>query len=1116
MRGRESHAAKLPDVRCAVCNEELPGTFPYCPFCGAAVAGPAPRGREERKIVTVLFADLVGFTARAERLDPEDVRALLEPYHAYLRSELERFGGTVEKFIGDAVMALFGAPVAHEDDPERAVRAALAIRDWAVEQGEELQVRVAVNTGEALVALDARPGEGEAMAAGDVVNTAARLQSAAPLNGVLVGEQTFRATASAIDYRETEPVTAKGKSDPVPAWEAFRVLSSFGVDESQRAVASLVGRGRELDLLSSTLGRVREERSPQLVTLVGVPGIGKSRLVHELAGIVDSEQELITWRQGRSLPYGDGVTFWALAEIVKAQAGILESDASEQAEEKLGRAVGAVAADGSEAHWLTRHLYPLAGLAEEASGSAQEAYAAWRRFLEAMAEERPLVLVFEDLHWADAALLDFVDQLVERTTSVPMLVLGTARPELLERRPGWGGGKPNALTISLSPLSDDETAVLVRSLLERSVLDAPLQEALLARAGGNPLYAEQYTRVLLERGDVDALPETVQGIIAARLDALSEQEKRVLQDASVVGKVFWLGAVESIGAIERPEVEEFLYALERKEFVQRSRRSSVEGESEYAFRHVLIRDVAYGQIPRAARSEKHRRAAAWIESLGRPDEQAEMLAHHYLQALELAEAAGLDAAALSDSARHALRDAGDRALVLYSVEAAERFYDAALRLWPADDPERAQLLFRRAAPFRFLSATDAGRMVEARDALLEAGDNATAAEAEMLLSALLWSEGRRELAAEHADRAVALVAEAPASKSSVWVTTRRASAATIAGDNAKGLELATTALALASELGWEQGISAARELIGMTRVYLGDRGGLDEIERAIEMALAAGVLGTLSRSYNSLSVAHQALGDLRAGYGARLEAARLAEQVGSPNETRWFRTTLTDFRYRLGDWDEALRSIDEQLPEIEAGSPHYNSWQLYGLRAEIRLARGDLDGARGDAEASLAAGRAVADPQAVYFVLPVAAHVFSHAAADDRAVPLAREHIDDLARGVTMQFAMVNLPLLGQAARRLGLAGELDDALEHQPGTSWTEAIRAYAREEFVIAAEVLAQIGTKPDEADARLWAAQGLVAEGRRAEADEQLHAALAFYRSVGAAHYVRECEALMAESA
>jgi tetratricopeptide (TPR) repeat protein len=406
-------------------------------------------------------------------------------------------------------------------------------------------------------------------------------------------------------------------------------------------------------------------------------------------------------------------------------------------------------------------------------------------------------------------------------------------------------------------------------------------------------------------------------------------------------------------------------------------------------------------------------------------------------------------------------------------------------------------------------------MIEARDALLDAGDDATAAEAEMLLSALLWSEGRRELADEHAGRAAVLVAGAPAGKSSVWVTTRQASLAVMAGDDARGLELATKALGLASELGWEQGISAARELIGMARVYMGDRGGLDEIERAIEMALAAGVLGTLSRSYNSLSVAHQALGDLRAGYGARLEAARLAEQIGSPNETRWFRTTLTDFRYRLGDWDEALPAIDRQISEIEAGSPHYSAFQLYGLRAEIRLARGDLAGARGDAEASLAAGRAL-EPQALYFALPVAAHVFSHSAADDRAVPLAREHIDDLGRGVSMQFAMVNLPLLGQAARRLGLAGELDDALENQPGASWTEAIRAYSRGEFAAAAEVLADIGTKPHEADARLRAAEQLVAEGRRAEADEQLHAALAFYRSVGAAHYVRDCEALLAESA
>src|SRR4051794_19156882 len=282
-------------MTCASCGEELPGKFPFCPFCGAALtevaSGP---GREERKVVTVLFADLVGFTARAERLDPEDVRALLAPYHAHLRSELERFGGTVEKFIGDAVMALFGAPTAHEDDPERAVRAALAIRDWAGERGEELQVRIAVNTGEALVSLGARPSEGEPMAAGDVVNTASRLQAAAPLNGVLVGEQTYRATAQAIDYRAAEAVVAKGKTEPVHTWEALQARSRLGIDVAQQTLAPLVGRGRELGLLVSTLERVQEERSPQLVTLAGVPGIGKSRLVFELLRAVDEQAALIT------------------------------------------------------------------------------------------------------------------------------------------------------------------------------------------------------------------------------------------------------------------------------------------------------------------------------------------------------------------------------------------------------------------------------------------------------------------------------------------------------------------------------------------------------------------------------------------------------------------------------------------------------------------------------------------------------------------------------------------------------------------------------------------------------------------------------------------------------
>ena len=333
----------------------------FCSECGAALVAGQPLTHEERKVVTVLFADLVGFTSRAEQMDPEDVRALLSPYYARLRVELERFGGTVEKFIGDAVMALFGAPIAHEDDPERAVRAALAIRDWVREEGR-IQVRLAVNTGEALIMLGARPAAGEGMAAGDVVNTAARLQAAAPVNGILVGERTFRATRAVIEYRKAQPVDAKGKKEPVAVWEAVGARARLGVDVPFEARTALVGRERELGVLRDALARVRAERSPQLVTLVGVPGIGKSRLLYELSRIADAEAELISWRQGRCLPYGDGVSFWALTEMVKAQAGILESDTSGEAEAKLAEMTADVVPGSPDGDWVQRHLGALAGL----------------------------------------------------------------------------------------------------------------------------------------------------------------------------------------------------------------------------------------------------------------------------------------------------------------------------------------------------------------------------------------------------------------------------------------------------------------------------------------------------------------------------------------------------------------------------------------------------------------------------------------------------------------------------------------------------------------------------------------------------------------------------------
>ncbi|HYA09930.1 MAG TPA: adenylate/guanylate cyclase domain-containing protein, partial [Gaiellaceae bacterium] len=714
-------------------------------------------GREERKVITVLFTDLVGFTSRAEELDPEDVRAMLSPYYARLREQIEQRGGTVEKFIGDAVMAVFGAPVAHEDDPVRAVLTALAIRDAVAETSPDLHIRTAVNTGEALVALDASPSEGDAMASGDVVNTAARLQTAAPTDGILVGEATYRATRHVIDYVEAPAVEAKGKTQPVPVWEVVAARPRFGSDVEQAHRSPLVGRGRELALLTDAFARAKSEQTAQLVTLVGVPGIGKSRLVAELFTTLDADPDVYWWRQGRSLPYGESRSVWALGEIVKAQAGILESDHDATAREKLAALVAELLPDEAERGWVESNLHALAGVTGEIDESGDrklEAFSAWRRFFEALAEERPLVLVFEDLQWADDTLLDFVDYLAEWMTDVPLLLVGTARPELLERRPDWGGGKRNATTLSIGALSDEETAKLL------PVLPAETQRLVLERAEGNPLYADEYARMLADHaGGEVRLPETVQGVIAARIDALPPREKEIVQDASVLGKVFWPSALGS------PDESE-LHSLTRKEFIRRDRRSAVAGETQYAFIHLLVRDVAYGQIPRARRMEKHRAAAAWIEALSpdRSEDRAEMLAHHYREALRLAEAAGLDSGELRAPARTALAEASERAAALSSWAAAGDLAEQALALTGEDDDARPELQLRLARARAWTVAnTDRSLPEEARDAFLARGETASAAECEVLLSWMSWWSADGDGARAHARRALELVRDLPTS-----------------------------------------------------------------------------------------------------------------------------------------------------------------------------------------------------------------------------------------------------------------------------------------------------------------------------------------------------------------
>jgi class 3 adenylate cyclase/tetratricopeptide (TPR) repeat protein len=1062
--------------------------------------------RRERKVVTVLFADLVGFTSRAEEMDPEDVAAELDRYQSHVRADLERYGGTVEKFIGDAAMAIFGAPAAHEDDPERAVRAALAIRDWAAEQGVE--VRIGVNTGEALVTVEARPEAGETMAAGDVVNTAARLQSAAPVNGILVGEQTFRATEQAIDYREVAPVEAKGKSAPVPAREALRARARVGIDRVHGA--TLVGRRREVSLLEDALARTLEERSSQLVTLVGVPGIGKSRLVLELYEAIERRPELISWRQGRCLPYGDGVTFWALAEMVKAEAGILEGEDTAEAERKLR----AVAADP----WVESHLRPLVGLAggaEGGEGRRDEAFAAWRRFLEGLADERPLVLVFEDLHWADDHLLEFVDHLADWATGVPLLVVSTARPELLTRRPDWGGGKPNAITISLSSLSDGETACLLAELLG-SVLPAETQVELLARAGGNPLYAEEFARMLRDRGHVGELPETVQGLIAARLDLLEPAGKALLQDAAVVGKRFWAGALAALSGLEGGPIEAGLHALERREFVRRERSSTVVDDSEYGFRHLLVRDVAYGQIPRAERAGKHLAAAGWIEGLGRREDHAEMLAHHYLQAIELTAAAGGDVGGFAADARVALADAGDRAFALHAYDAAVRFFRAALDLTPEDDPGLGRVLLRLGRALYAAGGRDPATLERARDALLAAGDGEGAVEANVALAEQQWLAGERDVARDHLESARRLAEPLPPSAAKAWAASSASRFMMLAGENEEAIRLGAEALALASAPGLEEVRAATLNNVGSARAALGDESGLGEIAEAIEVARAANAPFERCRAIGNLAAQYWAMGRLREAADLWSESLAVAEEYGQRGFVLWNHGILPQNELELGRWDAALAGAEAFVADVEAGSPHYLASQCYMVRARLRLAFDDVAGALEDAGRGLELARRAKDPQILNHALSCIASVLSESGDVRAATEHAEEFASVIEQGRTLAFDVASVHVLAWSLTAAGRGPELAALLEPLAANPWIRAGALYAGGDPGGAADVCAQMGAVTQEAYARLSAARALAAGGRRAEADDQLRRALAFYRSVGAKRYVREGERLLATSA
>jgi class 3 adenylate cyclase/tetratricopeptide (TPR) repeat protein len=696
---------------------------------------------EERKVITAIFVDLVGSTARSEQLDPEDVKALVAPYHARVRAELERHGGTFEKFSGDAILALFGTPKAHEDDPERAVRAGLGVREAIAELNAEdewldLHIRVGIHTGEALVMLGARPSEGEWSAAGDVLNTAARIQSAAPTDGILVSRTTYLATTDAFRFNPAEPIQAKGKTEPVEVWEV--VGTQDGVGRRPRSETPLVGRDAELVELTAYCDAIAGEGFVGLAAIIGMPGVGKSRLLLELVRRLEGRFD-VHW--GKCLSYGEGITYWPVMEIFKSAAGILQSDDRETSSARLDAFLeGLPTQDVDELRTIASALSNLIGIPTTPRGtyatseiSQAELHWGIRRALQLMAGEKPTVVVVEDLHWAEPTLLELISYILTDELDVPLALLGTARPELEDEAPGFLGREGRRRTIDLQTLGPEQAAALLADLTgDAAFAETAFASELIENAGGNPLFLEETVRMLREEGLLDLelwrseeirevpVPTTVQGLISSRLDRLESKEKQLAHHASVIGAVFWAGAVAHLGAQEGAPPEDprpGLAELERRDFVAHLVASSVAEDEEYSFKHILMRDVAYGQVPKGRRAQLHLGFSEWVRALpSSADEFVEIVAWHLEQACLLSrEVARSPIEPPIREAAATLAAAGDRAGRRESLREAHRYYTRALDVIREDYPElRVELRLRRADTAMML-----GELKDACDELLD-------------------------------------------------------------------------------------------------------------------------------------------------------------------------------------------------------------------------------------------------------------------------------------------------------------------------------------------------------------------------------------------------------------